>query len=66
MPDKKKIYKALVIVMYIYDVKTDKEEKRIVRTIDSPERRQWMEKTVMWAAMNGKYVIIVNEQDDAK
>lgn len=60
----KKIYKSLVIVMYIYDVRTDKEEKRIVKTIDGKERREWMEKTIMWATMNGKYITIINETDD--
>lgn len=61
---KKKVYKPLVIVMYIFDVKTDKQEQKITRTIDSAERREWMLKTVMWATMNGKYINIINESED--
>ncbi len=60
----KKVYKPLVIVLYVYDVKTEKEERKIVKTIDSEDRRAWLQKTLMWALLNGKYITILNVDDD--
>lgn len=62
----KKIYKPLIIVVYVYDVKTDKEERKIIKTIDSSERRQWMQDTLMWALLNNKYITIINKDDDTE
>lgn len=63
MSERKK-YKVLVITLKVIDVKTDKVEAVTIKTIDCPERREWINKTVMWATMNGKYVEIINNEDD--
>lgn len=59
-----KVYKAVVVVIKIFDVKTEKLEATHIKTIDSHERRQWINKTVMYAVMNGKFVEIINKDDD--
>lgn len=60
----KKEYKNLTIVLYIYNASTDELEATHTKNIDSHERRVWLNKTMMWALFNGKYVEIVNKQDD--
>lgn len=59
-----KEYKNLTIVLRILDAKTDKIEQEITKNIDSHERRVWLTKTMMWALFNGKYVEIINLEDD--
>ena len=64
----KKEYKNIVVVVKVIDVKTDKMESEVIRNIDSPDRRAWLEKhlikTCMWAMFNGKYIEIINKEDD--
>lgn len=60
----KKEYKTLVITLRVIDVKTDQVEDERTKTIDSRDRREWIMKTVIWATMNGKYVEIINKEDD--
>lgn len=63
MSDRKK-YVALVVVLRVIDVKTDKVDSETIKTIDSAERRKWIQDTVIWATMNGKYIEIINKVDD--
>lgn len=64
MPPTRKEYKQLVVVLRIYDAKTENMESEATKTIDSKDRREWISKTVVWATMNGKYVDIINKEDD--
>jgi phage-related holin len=57
-------YKTVIVVLRIIDVQTDQVEKETIKNIDSRERREWISKTVLWAMMNGKYVEIINKNDD--
>ena len=59
-------YKNVVVIVRVYDAKTDKLERTTTKTIDDKERREWITKTVMWAVFNGKYVEIVNKEDDVE
>lgn len=63
MSDRKE-YKNLILVVRTIDVKTDKVENETIKNIDSKERRNWIAKTVIWATMNGKYVEIINKDND--
>lgn len=57
-------YKAIVVVVRIFDAATDKMESETIKTIDGRERRNWVIATVMWAMFNKKYVEIINKEDD--
>lgn len=60
----KKEYKTVAVVIRLIDPKTDKEISKTTRTIDSRERRDWISKTVMYAAMNGLIAECINVKDD--
>lgn len=64
----KKEYKIITVVIRVIDVKTEKVESTQTKIIDGPERREWLQealgKTTMWAMLNGKYVEIINKEDD--
>lgn len=70
MVEDRKAYKNITVIIRAIDVKTEKIESEIVRNIDSPERRKWLQdtliKTSMWAMFNGKYVEIINKVDDVE
>lgn len=57
-------YKIITVVLKIIDVKTDNIEQKKIKIIDDAERRDWILKNVMYAVMNGKYVEIINKEDD--
>jgi len=59
-----KAYKIITVVLKIIDVKTDRVEQKKIKIIDDAERREWITKNVMYAVMNGKYVEIINVEDD--
>lgn len=60
----KKEYKTVAVTIRLIDPKSDKEQSKVTRTIDSRERREWISKTVMYAAMNGLVAECINVQDD--
>lgn len=62
--DPNKVYKPILAVIRIIDPKTEAIEATHTKNIDSKERRQWLQDTVMWALMNGKIAEVVNKQDD--
>lgn len=68
MSDDKKAYKNIIVLIRVIDIKTEKIESEITKNIDGPERRAWLEgilfKTCMWAMFNGKYVEVINKEDD--
>lgn len=61
-----KEYKIITVALKIIDVKTDRVEQKKIKIIDDAERREWIVKNVMYAVMNGKYVEIINNEDDAE
>lgn len=61
-----KEYKIITVILKIIDVKTDRVEQKKIKIIDDAERREWIVKNVMYAVMNGKYVEIINNEDDVE
>lgn len=66
----KRKYKNITVVIRTIDVKTEDIVSEIVRNIDSPERRKWLQealiKACMWAMFNGKYIEVINKEDDVE
>lgn len=60
----KKIYKNLVAVVRTIDPKTEVVESEVTKNIDSKERRDWLQATVMWGLFNNKIVEVMNKEDD--
>lgn len=65
----RKTYKNITVVIRTIDAKTEEVTSEIIRNIDGPERRQWLKehlaKSVMWAMFNGKYIEVINKDDDS-
>lgn len=63
-------YKNITVIIRTIDIKTEKVESEITRNIDSPERREWLKealhKAAMWAMFNGKFVEVINKDDDCE
>lgn len=66
--NKPSTYKSITVIIRILDAKTDKVESQKIKIIDGADRREWLKdqlaKDVMWAMLNGKYVEVINKQDD--
>ena len=60
----KKEYKTVAVTVRLIDPKTEEEKSKVTRNIDSRERREWLNKTVMYAVMNGLIAECVNVNDD--
>jgi len=61
-------YKNITVVIRTIDAKTEAVESEVIKNIDGPERREWLKealsKAVMWAMFNGKFVEVINKDDD--
>lgn len=66
MSDRK--YKNITVIIRTIDIKTEKVESELIKNIDGPERRDWLKdalfKATMWAMFNGKYLEVINKEDD--
>lgn len=64
----KKEYKKIIGNIKVINIKTEKVEKNITKTLDDQERRDWFNKTLIktitWAMFNGHYVEVINKEDD--
>ena len=66
----RKEYKVITAVIRTIDAKTEKVSLEQIKIIDGPERREWLKETVakqvMWAMFNGKYIEVINKEDDVE
>lgn len=68
MPQPKKEYKNITVIIRTIEVKTEKVISTQTRNIDGPERREWLKeallKASMWAMFNNCCVEVINKEDD--
>lgn len=64
-----KIYKNIVVIVRIFEVKTEEVVKEQTFSLDGKQNREyfnsWLQRNAMWAVMNGKGVEILNKEDDS-
>lgn len=62
--EQRKEYKVITAIVRIFDAKTDVMEKESIKIINGAKSRERVLAAVMWAMFNGKYVEIVNQEDE--
>ena len=61
----KKIYKPLLLNITVINAKTEEVIREFRKTIDGVEKRKWLSEFIIWATLNGNYVQLINQVDDA-
>jgi len=57
-------YKSIVVELSLIDPKTDKVIHHYIRTIDGKQRREWLNKTIMWAMFQGFDIEITRKKEN--
>lgn len=54
----------LILRIRVCEIDTDKLVRTYHINFNRPDKKDWLHKTLVWAAMNKKYVEIINVVDD--